>query len=251
MINCIFSGNFKLYIEGLIKEKQALGFLYEHSQTLLAAFERFCIEHYSEETELTRDMCMRWAERRPSECNATLSNRIIPVRQLGKYMQRIGIQAFVIPDGLTGRRNKYVPHFFTREELYLFFRAADRLRYTPNSPARHLVVPVMFRLLYTCGLRPIEARQLMVSDVDLETGTLYIRESKGHTDRVIVVSDDMRALCRIYRKKTVSIFSESEYFFPNHKGMIYSPYLLDKTFKQCWNSAGIPPDNVPHLVYMT
>jgi hypothetical protein len=63
----IFSGNFKVHIEGLIEEKRALGFLYEHSQTILAAFDRFCIKNYPENTELTRDMCMHWAELRPSE----------------------------------------------------------------------------------------------------------------------------------------------------------------------------------------
>lgn len=241
----IFSGNFNVHIAGLIEEKQALGFLYEHNQTILAAFDRFCIENYPDETKLTRDICMHWAELRPSEHSATLANRIIPIRQLGKYMQRTGKQAFVIPDGLTGRRNRYVPHFFTREELSLFFKASDRLEYSRKSPARHLVVPVMFRLIYTCGLRPIEARRLKTSDVNLATGTIYIRESKGHKDRIIVVSEDMLALCRIYREKMVSIFPDSEYAFPNHRGQMYSSYLLDKTFKQCWNSTGIRPTNGP------
>lgn len=234
-----FSGNFKVYIEGLIEEKQALGFLYERNQAILAAFDRFCLENYPNESVLTRDICMRWSELRPSEHSAALRNRIIPVRELGKYMRRLGIQAFVIPNGLTGKRNRYVPHFFTREELSLFFKATDRLKYSRNRPGRHLVVPVMFRLIYTCGLRPIEARRLMISDVDLATGTIYIRESKGHKDRTVVVSDDMLTLCKIYKEKIDSIFPDSEYFFPNHRRKMYSACLLDRTFKECWNAAEI------------
>ena len=186
---------------------------------------------------------MHWAELRPSEQSATLSNRIIPIRQLGKYMQRTGIQAFVIPDGLTGKRNKCVPRLFTYEELSLFFKATDCLKYSGYDPLRHLVGPVMFRLIYTCGLRPIEARRLMTSDVDFETGTIYIRESKGHKDRVIVASEEMLTLCRSYRKKIISINQDSDYFFPSHNGRMYSRYLLDKMFKQCWNSASILPND--------
>jgi len=240
-----FIGNFKIQIEGLLREKQALGFLYIDNQNILAKFDRFCIENYPNETTLTRDIGMHWAELRPSEHSATLSKRITPVRELGRYMQRTGIQAFVIPDGLIGRINRYVPHFFTHEELSLLFKAADGLKYSHNSPARHLVVPVMFRLIYTCGLRPIEARKLMISDVDLKTGTMNIRESKGHKDRIIVVSKDMLALCIIYRRKMVAIFPDSDYFFPNRQGTMYSSRSLDKTFKQCWNSADIHPNNSP------
>lgn len=219
-----FAGNFKIHIEGFIKHEQALGFLYKDSQSILAAFDKFCIENYPNEAELTRDICMHWAELRPLESSATLANRIIPVRGLGKYMQRTGIQAFVIPEGLSGKRNKYIPHFFTHEELSLFFKATDCFKLSQSSPEQHLVVPVMFRLIYTCGLRPVEARRLMVSDIDLETGTINIRESKGHKNRIIAVSEDMLNLCRIYRNKMLSIFPESAYFFPNHHGTMYSPY---------------------------
>lgn len=69
-----FTGNFKIQIEGLIKEKQALGFLYIDNQNILANFDRFCIENYPNETTLTRDIGMHWAELRPSEHIATLTN---------------------------------------------------------------------------------------------------------------------------------------------------------------------------------
>ncbi len=64
------------------------------------------------------------------------------------------------------------------------------------SPARHLVIPVFFRVLYCCGLRSSEARLLKVEDVDLETGKLTIRQSKGNKDRNVMMSEDVLDLCR-------------------------------------------------------
>jgi integrase len=243
----IFLGVFKVNIIGLIEEKKALGYSYEDSAKILESFDRFCIKNYPNETILTKDMCMHWAERRSSENSASLSNRIIPVRSLGKYMQCRGLEAFIIPKGITGRRNKYVPHFFTHEELSLFFMSTDSIKYNHNYPERHLVIPVMFRLIYTCGLRPVEVRRLMITDVDLVTGNIHIRESKGHKSRIIVVSDDMLALCIIYRKKMLKIFPECEYFFPNYLGIMYSPYLLDRVFKQCWHSANTQTSNITRV----
>ena len=43
-----------------------------------------------------------------------------------------------------------------------------------------LVMPVIFRLIYTCGLRPQEGRLIKRKDINLEEGVLFIPESKRH-----------------------------------------------------------------------
>ena len=64
----------------------------------------------------------------------------------------------------------------------------DRCHYCSEVPYRHLVMPVLFRMIYACGLRCSEARLLHVEDVDVETGVLQIRDAKGGKDRQLPVS---------------------------------------------------------------
>ncbi len=47
-------------------------------------------------------------------------------------------------------------------ELAALFAATDRCRYCSEVPFRHLVMPVLFRTIYACGLRCSEARLLRV-----------------------------------------------------------------------------------------
>ena len=123
---------------------------------------------------------MHWAEKRPEEHVNTLHRRITPVRQLAKYMNRLGIEAYLIPSGIPGKSVRYVPHIYTEPELHAFFAQLDRCSPSLSSPTRHLVIPVFFRLLSCCRLRSSEARLLKVEDVDLEGGKVTIRCSKGN-----------------------------------------------------------------------
>jgi integrase len=59
---------------------------------------------------------------------------------------------------------------------------------------------------------------LKVEDVDLETGKLTIRQSKGNKDRNVMLSEEVLDLCRIYHAKVSRIFPDRVGFFPNQCG---------------------------------
>ena len=238
-MNYVFSSNFKKYIEDLVEQKHAVGFPYTNSQHSLKVFDKFCKEYYPPEIQLTREIALHWAERRPQEHLKTLSNRISPIRQLAKYINSIGGEAYIVPPGIPGKIKRYVPHIFTKQELQAFFGIADEYIYKMVSPVRHLVVPVIFRVLYCCGLRSSEATGLKVRDVDLETGKITIRISKGNKDRTVMMSLDLLKLCRIYHKKLEFIFPERTYFFPNRQDNQYSNGFLSSTFHEIWGKTGI------------
>jgi integrase/recombinase XerD len=238
-MNTPVSGNFKLYIEGLIEQKRSIGYPYDTSAQILKTFSIFCMDHYSDETMLTKGMAMHWAERRQGEPVNGLMRRITPIRQLAKYMNRLGINAYVIPPGIPGKRTIYVPHIFTDQELQAFFAEIDRCTVNPWLPARHLVIPVFFRVLYCCGLRSSEARLLKVEDVDLEIGKLMIRQSKGGKDRNVMLSEEVLDLCRIYHSKVSRIFPDRIAFFPNQCGKHYGESTIDYWFHLFWDKTGL------------
>jgi integrase/recombinase XerD len=239
-MNTPVSGNFKPYIEGLVEQKRAIGYPYDTSAQKLKAFGVFCLDNYPDETVLTKKIAMHWAEKRQDEHINGLLRRITPIRQLAKYMNRLGIDAYIIPPGIPGKQTRYVPHFFTDQELQAFFAEIDKCALSPYSPpARHLVIPVFFRVLYCCGLRSSEARLLKVEDVDLETGKLTIRQSKGNKDRNVMLSEEVLNLCRIYHTKVSRIFPDRVGFFPNQCGKYYNHSLIDHWFHLFWDKTGI------------
>ncbi|MTW88414.1 tyrosine-type recombinase/integrase, partial [Virgibacillus dakarensis] len=182
---------------------------------------------FPNEHTLTSDIVMSWASLKENEHPNGLMRRITPIRQLAKYMKSIGIDAYVLPSNIPKKQIRYVPHIFTSQELSEFFKAVDSCQVSAFSPGRHLVIPVFFRLLYSCGLRSSEARMLQVSDVDFKLGSVFIRESKGHKDRIIYLSDDMLHLCKMYDERIQFHYPNRIAFFPNQKGSYYNRSLVN------------------------
>ena len=107
------------------------------------------------------------------------------MRELARWLGRRGVPAYVLPTGALPRPARYVPHIYTDQELAALFTQTDRCHYDSQVPFRHLVMPVLFRTIYACGLRASEARLLRFDDVDLDAGVLTIRDGKGGKDRQV------------------------------------------------------------------
>lgn len=239
MVKREYNSNFSAQIKALVSQKHALGYPYEESERILADFDRFCQNQFPMEHILTKEIGLSWAIRRENEGVSTLRNRMMPIRELARHMNRLGLEAYVIPTDLVPKGARYVPHLYTIEELRTFFDVLDEIPAKKGFPIRHLVIPTLFRLIYCCGLRPAEARKLRVENVDLPNGRLTILESKGHKDRVVPLAGDMWELCRRYHAKVCRIMPGRELFFPDSNGNLYTKKWAEKTFRVQWGKTGI------------
>jgi integrase len=173
----------------------------------------------------------------------------MPVRELAKYIIRTGIEAYVIPSNFVKRAARYVPHIYTQKELTVFFDVLDQIQFKRGYPIRHIVLPVIFRLIYCCGLRPSEARELKTENIDLKDGRISILESKGHKDRIVMLEKSLLELCRKYDESVKVAFPNREWFFLNTRGTLYSKRRLEDIFTIYWGKTGIPPSggNPPRI----
>jgi integrase/recombinase XerD len=119
-----------------------------------------------------------------------------------------------LPAGVLERPARYIPHIYSDQELAALFAATDRCHYCPEVPFRHLVMPVLFRTIYACGLRCSEARLLRACDVDIDTGVLQIRDAKGGKDRQLPVSEPLRKRLAGYHAQIAAQPGRGEWFFP-------------------------------------
>src|SRR5207248_4368189 len=165
-------------ITALVTEKRAVGYKYAAEEHVLARFAAFCHAEFPELDATTQASVEAWVAtaRRRGVTPATLQNLATPVRELARWLGRRGVPAYILPTGALPRPARYVPHIYADQELAALFTQTDRCRYCSLVPFRHLVMPVLFRTIYACGLRASEARLLRVDDVDLDTGVLQIRD---------------------------------------------------------------------------
>jgi len=222
-------------IDSFISQKRILGYPYQESARILRHFDLLAAEKFPSERTITKEMCNAWLQAKPGEHPNSLLRRITPVRQLSKYMKGLGYDVYTIPNHIPAKRVKYEAHIYTVVELKAFFNAIDHCPTSPFSPTRRYVIPVIFRMLYCCGLRSSEARMLKKEDVDLDTGKITIRESKGWKARIVYMSDDLRDICREYDSIIESMLPGRSAFFPNKDGNFYNKSILDHWFHLFWD----------------
>jgi integrase len=71
------------------------------------------------------------------------------------------------------------------------FTAIDTLPTFRDEPFLHQIAPALFRLTYTCGLRPNESRELLRENINFDTGEILITHTKCAKERIVVMSDDI------------------------------------------------------------
>jgi len=229
-----YESAFAPYIEGLIRQKKADGFIYDYEAYILKTFDRFCLDNDYVAPLITRDIALKWAVQRKNEGINYRNQRVSILRQLSIYMNSMGIDSYIprfLPSGAAR-----VPHILNKEELQALFKVVDT--YLPDGSKWQcfaMEYQVLFRLFYCCGLRLSEGCSIKKEDVDLENGILTIRQSKGRKDRLVYMADDLTVLCRKYLRKITSLVPNTIWFFPGRTPDKHiKKTSVDKKFKQLW-----------------
>jgi len=227
-------------IEGFVLERQALGYTFRKQSASLRRFDKFCVEVGHNEVCLSKGLAMSWAEKKRFESEDARNRRIRLVRMLARYMVRSGYDAYVYPDHLgVSRSDTYQPYLFSETELAGFLTRVDRCPPARSSPHRHLILPLLFRMLYGCGLRLSEALLLSVDDVNTKEGILTIRNGKFHKDRMVPMSPSLAERCCVYMNAMHPMRRPEQTFFPSPKGGRYSETAIYQYFRRFLWEAGI------------
>lgn len=89
--------------------------------------------------------------------------------------------------------------------------------------------------IYSCGLRISEAINLKISDIDSTSMTIKVVNSKGRSDRYVMLSENLLEILREY----CSVYKPKEYLFNGQKGGKYSARSIQEVFQKSVNAAGI------------
>jgi len=207
------------------------------SEVNLSLFDKHCKRKYPNATELSQEMVDEWCRKRDTENNNTCTTRICVVVSFIRYLRKRGKTDIIAPVPPRKNPSTYIPHSFTETELQNFFHACDNIsgEKTIWQRIRKIAIPTFFRLLYSSGIRTIEARMLKVEDVDLCNGILNIRYSKGNDQHYIVLHDSALTLLKKYDAAVRKIYSDRNYFFPAKRNKHHVSGWIQKNFRELWD----------------
>lgn len=227
-------------IAGYIEEKRAVGYKYIKSASRLKEFDALAAKEYLPEKKLPKELVLLWTEKKPNETASTRNGRISIVRGFAKYMVRLGYEAYIFPAAaVTIDRYSYVPYIFSKEELKSMFSICDSYPVSNVTPNRHLILPLLFRMLYGCGLRISEAVNLKINDVDLKRGILFIRNTKFGKERIVPMAESLTERCRLYANQVHNYETGNTFFFPSPYGGHYEERTIYELFREILWKAGI------------
>lgn len=236
----IYNSVFQKEIQDFIDLKRALGFSYSSEAASLRRIDIFLSENNLSEKCITKELCDLWCRKRTHETVTNQASRISIMRVFCKYLNDIGIPAYIPPKGITQKRIRYDAHIYTDEELKRFFDEVDKSQSVPDScPYRGDVMPVFFRILYTSGMRVSELRLTRIRDINLTEGYIAVHEAKNHKERLIPIHPSLILKCTELKEKIHVDSSEDEYFFIVKPGQPMSLGNVYKNFRRYLEKAGI------------
>lgn len=239
---------FAEYIQGMLEARDALGYAREPHASVLRHFDRYCSERQPQSKKLTEQLVMTWLLKDSSDTKG-IQGRAASIRLLAQYMNLSGCEAYVLPERYFGTTKTKDHYIFTDAELSRLFSAIDSLPESDRVPYSKQMLPVLFRLIYTCGLRPQEGRELKRRNINFDTGSILITNTKKKKERFVVMSDDMLAVCRQYDKMRQFFYEDNPYFFPGSADGPMDSQWLNRQFNKCWKQANpdIPKDQLPSV----
>src|ERR1039458_9457554 len=163
---------------------RSLGYRYDVNEGMLLRFDRFLQSRAELAGKPLNQLIEVWAQSDLSP------NRLCEAKRVGqlisKAMHRLDPAATIFPMSIEMfqpvRREQRRPYVYSNEEMQRLLRAALAFP-SPKAPLRPLSLFTMVVLAYCAGLRVGEIVGLTWAEVNLQDGTIEIRETKFFKDR--------------------------------------------------------------------
>lgn len=197
-------------IKEYIEFKRSLGYLFK-VEYAFKQFDDFLEANNIKEINLSRNILDLWSKKRPNESDVTRYKRVNNVRNYLLFLNNYGYSPY-IPRQIKNYHSDFTPYIFSDKEISDFFKACDSLKIT-NTTTSAYIYPLLFRILYGCGLRINEALNLKIEDVNLETNCLYISKSKNGGDRLIPFDQSLKIIITKYMRDYRNTLNKTEYLF--------------------------------------
>lgn len=237
--NPCFDGPFAPMCEAFVRQKRAMGIEYNGQIWVLRRFDNYAKAFEVEDYIITRELASAWVEKSPNEAASYYNSRLYIMWQFADFLVQQGYDSYLGRFKLR-KGSTHTPYIFTKEEMSGIFRQLDQMEQSPCSPLKHLAFPVLYRMLYGCGLRISEALNLTLKDVDVEKQMLHITTGKNDKERLVPMSQSLTRWCSDFIAQVHGGHGEPYIFFFRRDGSSYCISNIEKHFRSLLWDVDIP-----------
>jgi integrase/recombinase XerD len=225
---------------------RSLGYRYDVNERMLLRFDRFLQSRTDLAGSALNQLIEAWVQSDPSP------NRLWEAKRVGqlmsKAMRRLDPAAAVVPMNIEMcqpvHRELRRPYVYSDEQIQRLLKAALAFP-SPKAPLRPLSLYMMVVLAYCAGLRVGEIIRLTLADVNLQDGTIEIRETKFFKHRRLPLATGVIAALKDYlvaREQAGGPTNSDSGLFWNQKlGRRYSYGGLSILLVEVLRRAGVKP----------
>lgn len=193
--------------------------------------------------DIDEDTVNAWIHSLAPLSDSTIMTYVISIRKLFEYLSSMRIAKCYIPH-VRRVPDVYVAHYFTEGEASSLFSCADDYPCGGSNPLPYIKaeLPMVLRILESCGTRMTETLSLQMKHVDLKQGVLTMVHAKKQKERIVPMSDSLTKMLEKYCLAMGLISMPDFYIFP--KRDFSSPlekHDIDNRFANIlkWNSISI------------
>jgi integrase len=183
-------------VEAYLHTRRKFGFQLRIEGRELLRFARYA-DSSGHRGVVTTTLALNWAQEAKAASPLYRARRLEIVRCFAKYQLGVEPETEVPPTGILGpAHRRTTPYIYSPSELVQLVKAASSI--PSKRGLRAKTYATLLGLLACTGLRISEARRLKCADVDLELGTLRIRETKFKKSRIVPLHPSARLKLRQY-----------------------------------------------------
>lgn len=235
----ILISELETYYKGFVEFKRSTGLKYVSEERTLKYFARYCREQYANDI-LPEDAIYDWIDAYGNRSAKTKSNHSGVMTEWAKYMFSLGYMQLRIPDIRCPRNTAFVPHIFTASEIEAMWDTVDNITPSKRYPNLHRCIPVLFRLLYSCGFRIGEALAIAKDDINFDKNVITLRKAKLDKDRWVPMCDSMAAVLKKYVDGLDGYGSGDMPIFYYRRGLTLTEGTIYGRFRLTLKESGIP-----------
>jgi integrase len=233
-----FTGPFAPMCELFVNQKRATGLVYITQAKRLRQFDNFCKNYDIQNYEITEALVTAYCVRLPNENDNSRRDRVYIMRTFAEFLTVQGYPSYVLPE-TPKRVAPHTPYIFTKDEIKRLFERIDSIEVT-NFSTGHLMFPLLFRILYGCGLRIFEALSLLKRDVDIDAGILHVNHGKNDRERIVPMSASLRDKCQTFLMEAHSGTPDDIPLFYTKNRTAFSQHAIGRQLRNFLWDIGIP-----------